>query len=156
MISLVDWMATCAEMIEVKLPDHTGEDSVSILPVLLGTAQKPVRETLVHHSINGRFAIREGQWKLCLSPGSGGWSAPRDPQAMKQGLPQEQLYDMAFDLAETKNVAAEHPEIVKRLTQRLEKMVTEGRSTPGSPQENTVPVVIRKPIAEVAKAKQDQ
>src|SRR4029450_4798647 len=81
LVSLVDWMATCAELVGAKFPDNAAEDSVSILPVLLGTAQKPVRETLVHHSINGRFAIREGKWKLCLSPGSGGWSvrAARSP-----------------------------------------------------------------------------
>jgi arylsulfatase A len=155
LVSLVDFMATCSEILGMKLPDTAGEDSVSILPVLLGTARKPVRETLVHHSILGRFAIREGNWKLCLAPGSGGWSAPRDPQAVKQGLPSEQLYDMATDLAETKNLASEHPEIVARLTKRLETIVANGRSTPGSTQENTVPVIIRKPITETAKTKQD-
>jgi arylsulfatase A-like enzyme len=156
LISLVDWMATCAELVGVKLPDNAGEDSISILPILLGTAQKPVRETLVHHSINGRFAIREGNWKLCLSPGSGGWSVPRDPEAVKRGLPSEQLYDMAGDLGETRNVAADHPEIVARLTKHLEKLVADGRSTPGSTQENTVPVVIRKPIADPANASEKQ
>jgi arylsulfatase A len=155
LVSLVDFMATCAEILDVKLPDTAGEDSVSILPVLLGTAQKPVRETLVHHSIHGRFAIRERNWKLCLSPGSGGWSAPGDPEAVKQGLPPEQLYDLSADLAETKNVGAEHPEIVARLTKRLETIVSEGRSTPGLPQENTVPVVIRKPITAPPKTDQD-
>jgi arylsulfatase A-like enzyme len=151
LVSLVDWMATCAELVGAKFPDNAAEDSTSILPVLLGNAQKPVRETLVHHSITGRFAIREGHWKLCLSPGSGGWSAPRDPEAVKRGLPPEQLYDLASDLAETKNVAANHPEIVERLTQRLKKLIADGRSTPGTPQENTVPVVIQKPITAPAK-----
>lgn len=150
MVSLIDWMATCADLMEVKLPDNAGEDSVSMLPVLLGTAQKPVREILVHHSVQGRFAIREGHWKLLISPGSGGWSKPRDPEAAKRGLPPEQLFELSSDLAETKNVAAERPEIVTRLTQRLEKMIADGRSTPGAPQENAVPVVIRKPIARPA------
>ena len=107
---------------------------------MLGNAQGPVREALVHHSISGRFAIREGKWKLCLSPGSGGWSAPRDPQAAKQGLPAEQLYDMTLDLAETMNLVAEKPEIVARMTERLERIVA------GQSQENAVPVIIRKPI----------
>jgi len=156
MVSLVDWMATWAEIIGAKLPENAAEDSVSILSVLLGAVEKSVRETLVHHSVQGRFAIREGNWKLCVAPGSGGWSAPRDPEAVKRGLPLEQLYDMATDLAETKNVAAEHPEIVARLTKRLEKIIADGRSTPGSPQENAVPVVIRKPIAPAAKAKASQ
>jgi arylsulfatase A len=156
LVSLVDWMATCAELVGAKLPDNAAEDSVSMLPALLGNAKDRYRETLVHHSITGRFAVREGQWKLCLSPGSGGWSAPRDPEAVKRGLPPDQLYDLASDLAETKNVAAEHPEIVARLTRHLEKMIADGRSTTGSRQANTVPVVIRKPIAAPAKAKSSQ
>ena len=41
---LNDLMATCAELLGAKLPDNAGEDSVSILPVLLGTATGPVRE----------------------------------------------------------------------------------------------------------------
>ena len=37
----------------------------------------------IHHSINGSFAIRKGPWKLCLCPGSGGWSSPRPAKALK-------------------------------------------------------------------------
>src|SRR5262249_27302358 len=74
---LGDLMATCAEVLDVKLPDDAGEDSVSILPALLGTAKGPLREAVVHHSIDGSFAIRQGKWKLELCPGSGGWSRPR-------------------------------------------------------------------------------
>ena len=39
--------------------------------------------------------------------------------------------------------AAEHPEIVARLTKLLEKYVADGRSTPGAPQQNTGEVKIR-------------
>ncbi|MBI5383294.1 MAG: arylsulfatase [Verrucomicrobia bacterium] len=136
LISLVDLMATCADIIGVRLPDHAGEDSVSFLPALQGRAEMPLREALVHHSINGKFAIRQGQWKLELCPGSGGWSAPRDLPAEKQGLPAIQLYDMAADRAEAMNLQAEHPEVVARLTKLLEKYVADGRSTPGQPQPN--------------------
>jgi arylsulfatase A-like enzyme len=131
-------MATCAEIVGAKLPDNAGEDSVSILPVLLGSAEKPVREAVVHHSINGAFAIRQGQWKLLLCAGSGGWA--------KGGNPGEttQLYDMARDPGEQANQAEAEPEIAGRLTTLLEKYVADGRSTPGTPQKNDVPIVIRK------------
>ncbi|NLS94136.1 MAG: arylsulfatase [Planctomycetaceae bacterium] len=142
--SLVDFQATCAEVLGVKLPDDAAEDSVSLLPVLLDKATGPVREALVHHSINGKFSIRQGRWKLELCPGSGGWSAPRDPQAVKQGLPAVQLYDIQADPAEEKNVEAEHPDVVKQLTDLLERYVTQGRSTPGAPQKNAVAVDIWK------------
>ena len=137
-ICLTDLMATSAEIIGAKLPDTAGEDSVSILPVLLGTEKTPIREAVVHHSINGNFAIRQGQWKLELCPDSGGWSkdAPVKTPA--------QLYDMSRDVGERTNEYAEHPEIVSRLTKLLETYVADGRSTPGTAQKNDVPVAIWK------------
>jgi arylsulfatase A-like enzyme len=132
----MDLPATCAEIIGAKIPDNAGEDSVSLLPLLNGGDQ-PVRDTLVHHSFNGNFAIREGQWKLGLCSGSGGWSP--GPKA-----PLVQLYDMSKDEGEQTNLQAEHPEIVKRLTEKLKKLVADGRSTPGTPQKNDVPVDIFK------------
>jgi len=156
LICLTDVFATCAEIVGTKVPDTAGEDSVSFLPALLGTAKAPSREAVVHHSINGMFAIRQGPWKLELCPGSGGWSEPRDPVAVKRGLPETQLYRIGDgDIAEQKNVAAENPEIVARLNALLEKYIADGRSTPGAPQKNAVPVVIRKPIVPGAKKKPD-
>ena len=37
-----------------------------------------------------------------------------------------------------------HPEVVTRLAKLLEKHVADGRSTPGTPQQNAVPVQIVK------------
>jgi len=154
LICLGDLLATCADLLGTRLPATAGEDSVSILPALLGKADKPLREALVHHSIEGRFAIRQGNWKLELCPGSGGWSQPGDTAARKQGLPPVQLYDLAADIGETHNVQAEHPETVERLARLLEKYVADGRSTPGAPQKNDGPVDIwKKQSNELKKAK---
>lgn len=144
LVCLNDLMATCAEILGEKLPDNAGEDSVSILPALRGTAGAPLREAIVHHSIHGNFSIRQGTWKLELCPGSGGWSTPKPGTAAEKGLPKVQLYDLATDIGETKNVQGEHPEIVEKLTKLLEKYVAEGRSTPGTPQKNAVDVDIWK------------
>jgi hypothetical protein len=46
-----------------------------------------------HHSNNGSFAIRQGKWKLLLTPDSGGWGFPRPGQGEADGLPRFQLYD---------------------------------------------------------------
>jgi arylsulfatase A-like enzyme len=145
LVSLVDFMATCADVVGAKLPDDAAEDSVSLLPVLRREADRPLREALVHHSISGKFSIRQGKWKLELCPGSGGWSQPRDPQAARQGLPPIQLYDMEADVGEQRNVQAEHPEVVRKLTAILERYVAQGRSTPGKPQKNATEVDIWKP-----------
>ncbi|MCU0785741.1 MAG: arylsulfatase [Verrucomicrobia bacterium] len=148
LICLTDLMATCADLLGTKLPDKAGEDSVSILPALLGKAKQPLHEAVVHHSIAGKFSIRQGPWKLESCAGSGGWGKPKDAQATKQGLPAVQLYNLADDLAEQHNLEASHAEIVKELTALLERYVADGRSTPGPKQKNDVPVDLRKSKAE--------
>lgn len=142
LVCLTDFMATCADILGEGLPDNAGEDSFSFLREIAGEGKGPVRESVVHHSIDGSFAIREGKWKLEMCPGSGGWSAPRPGKDDTSRLPAVQLYDMSADVGEKVNVQAEHPEVVARLTKLLEKQVADGRSTPGASQKNTVPVDI--------------
>ncbi|MEQ1858745.1 MAG: arylsulfatase [Chthoniobacteraceae bacterium] len=156
LVCLTDVFATCAEIVGTKLPDTAGEDSFSFLPILAGTG-KSARTSVVHHTISGAFAIREGEWKIALCAGSGGWSAPRDPEAVKQGLPDTQLYRIAGgDIAERDNLAAKEHEVVARMTKLLDRLVADGRSTPGAPQQNAVPVVVRKPIPNPAKKKAEK
>lgn len=150
-ICLNDLMATCADILGAKLPENAGEDSVSILPALLGEDKAPLREAVVHHSINGSFAIRQGKWKLELCPDSGGWSNPKPGSASAKGLPKVQLYDLAADIAESNNVQAEHPEVVKQLTALLEKYIANGRSTPGPKQANDAPITVNKTSAKAVK-----
>ncbi|MEY2880198.1 MAG: hypothetical protein RLZZ15_2578 [Verrucomicrobiota bacterium] len=140
----VDLLATCAELLGATLPPNAGEDSVSILPALLGTARAPLREAVVHHSIHGMFSIRQGPWKLEFCPGSGGWAAPLDTAARQAGLPEIQLYNLATDIAETKNLHAENPAIVARLRTLLDRYAADGRSTPGPRQSNDVPIDLLK------------
>jgi len=139
---LTDLMATAAEIVGCPLPDNAGEDSVSILPNLLGTATKPVREATVHHSVNGSFSIRQGRWKLLLCPGSGGWSDPRPNSKEAKQLPPIQLYDLSKDISETTNVQQQHPDVVKRMKALLQDYANRGRSTPGSPQSNNGQVIL--------------
>ncbi len=135
---LADLIATSAEIVGANLPVNAGEDSVSILPVLLGTAKQPVREAVVHHSIKGNFAIRQGQWKLELCTDSGGWSKGGGVDTPAQ------LYDMSKDVGERTNEYQQHPDIVSNLTKLLEKYVVDGRSTVGAAQKNDVSVDIWK------------
>ena len=145
LICHTDLLATCAELLGAQLPATAAEDSVSLLPALLGTDHAPLREAVVHHSINGLFAIRQGPWKLELCPGSGGWGQPGDAEATTLGLPAVQLYDLGTDGGETRNVQAENPAVVARLTALLERAVAEGRTTPGARQANDVEVSFVKP-----------
>lgn len=146
-VCLTDLMATVADLLEVALPDNAGEDSYSIAPVLLGDPYEgPIREATVHASIDGSLSIRQGNWKLELCPGSGGWSEPKRDEAIKQKLPSVQLYDVRDDVGERRNLQGEQPEVVERLTALLTKYIENGRSTPGAVQQNDGATAIWGPI----------
>jgi hypothetical protein len=126
-------------------PDNAAEDSFSFLPALTGRKSEAARPNIIHHSINGSFAIREGSMKLELCADSGGWSDPRPGQAPK-GSPASQLYDLSSDIAEQDNLLAAKPEAAAKLEALLESQIAAGRSTPGAAQKNAVEVVVRKPV----------
>jgi arylsulfatase A-like enzyme len=136
-ITLADIMATCAAVVGHKLPASAAEDSVSLLPTLRGNkVSRPLHDVVVHHSVSGHFAVRKGKWKLLLCRGSGGWSPPREPAALKQGLPPVQLYNLEDDPKETLNLQADYPKVVSELRADLRRIVEQGRSTPGPVQPN--------------------
>ena len=130
MICLTDLMATCAAILDTKLPVEAGPDSFNMLPALLGKkGDVPIREALVSHSENGTFAIRQGNWKLILdNKTSGGWVEPSGERP-KPGSP-GQLFDLESDPYEKNDLWEEHQDIVEKLTRLLEKYESEGRSAP--------------------------
>ncbi|MBV1888526.1 MAG: arylsulfatase [Urechidicola sp.] len=127
LIGVSDIMATCADLIDYKLPKNTAEDSFSFVPALSGTKIESTREGIVHHSGNGFFAIRKGKWKLLLASGSAGASNPK----FDRNGPSIQLYNMEEDISEQKNLQEQYPEVVTELTELLESYVKNGRSTTG-------------------------
>ncbi len=140
-----DLIRTFADMFGVKLPDNAGEDSFSLMPLLKG-ADKPIRENAVSASVGGIPSVRSGLWKYIPAPGSGGWGSGGDQ------LQPVQLFNLADDIGETKNLAAAMPEKVAEMKALLEKLITDGRSTPGALQKNDVEVV-RYPRPEAPKRK---
>ena len=158
-IVLTDIMATCADILGTDLPADAAEDSVSLLPLLRGEkVEKPMHDIVIHHSVSGHFAIRKGQWKLLLCGGSGGWSPPREVEAAKKKLPILQLYDLANDPQETKNLQAKYPGKVAELAKGLAKAIRDGRTTPGPRQANqgwpnTIPKAIREKFQQLSAAK---
>lgn len=124
-ICMTDMLTTVAVLLGETLPEDAGEDSYNILPLILDEEiEKPIREATVHHSGQGMFAIRKGEWKLVLGQESGGTQTDRTVET------EGQLYNMETDKEETTNVYEEHPEVIAELTALLEKYEREGRSAP--------------------------
>ncbi|MDR2774678.1 MAG: arylsulfatase [Tannerella sp.] len=138
-VCLTDFMATFAALTGYPLKDNEAEDSYDILPLLLDISEQgTVREAVVHHSINGDFSLRSGDWKLLFSAGSGGWSYPRPGRdtTVIRTLPKIQLYNIRIDPGESCNVYAENIEVVNELKEMMIRYIREGRSTPGISQNN--------------------
>lgn len=121
MVSLADILATTAAIVGDTLPPSSkaAEDSYSILPAILGDTASPIRRDMIVHSADGVFAIRRGPWK---------WIEGVPVDDVKAGARKAhadeyhaQLYNTQDDPAETKDVSAKHPEIVKELTELLNR-----------------------------------
>jgi arylsulfatase A len=126
LVELTDLLATTAAITGTALPAGAGPDSRSFLSALRPLPDKPAasaRDFAVHHSISGVFAIRQGPWKLIPNHrGSAGFTTPKKLDPATEGGPPGQLYNLATDPSETRNVFADHPDIVARLKALLEKV----------------------------------
>jgi len=132
LVSQIDIMATLADATGATLPDDAAEDSHSLLPLLQGTADV-VRRTHIHNTKAEQYAIRHDNWLLIngktgyVSGGSEAWEKRRG--ISNDDLPVE-LYDLSTDIGQTHNLAAEHPELVKQLQQKLTTIRQQGYSAP--------------------------
>ncbi len=131
-----DFFATCADILGADVPAGACEDSVSYLAAFQGEKVDSTRAGIIHHSVSGHFAYREGDWKFILASGSAGWTAPKH---VPDGPP-AQLYDLASDPGETDNLYVSKPEVAARLLKQIEDDVFGGRSTEGPESKNDAEV----------------
>lgn len=104
-----DWLPTLLELTGRKKPP-VGIDGISFAPTLLGEQQKP-RPFLYREAAGygGQQAVRIGDWKgirLNVNP---------RPKAPNQKPGKLELYNLADDPGETRDLAAEHPDIVAKI-----------------------------------------
>lgn len=124
-VGQTDLLATFAQIIGSDLPPTAGEDSQSLKAILDSPNPEFQRLPLITHGSGSgrgdfRYAITEANWKLVL------------PSAKRPN----ELYNLETDQSESKNVAKQHPEIVKSLTEKINQIVTSGRTTSGKAQRN--------------------
>jgi arylsulfatase A len=125
-ICLTDVISSVATILGISNEAGTMEDSFDISPIFFGK-NEPVRESIVHHSIDGTFAIRKGDWKLIQGKNAGGFS-----KGLKiEGIPVEtdgQLYNLTKDPSESINLYADNPKKVNELTELLNQYKIRGMS----------------------------
>lgn len=142
-VCLTDFMATCASIIQKKLPANAAEDSYDLMPLFTGNGNYQ-RKNIIMHSGDGYFAFRQGKWKLNFSAGSGGWGFPTEKKAAEMKLPSLQLYNLETDIGETINLENKYPGIVKQFESKIKMMIDNGRSTPGLAQKNDAKIILNK------------
>jgi len=114
----MDLMPTFARLAGTNPPGDRIIDGKDIWPLMAGeVGAKSPHEAFYFYHVADLQAVRSGKWKLCL---------PRVLNRREQKelgvekMPMT-LYDLEADIGETKNVASDHPEVVKRLLALAEK-----------------------------------
>lgn len=154
---MMDLFATVLEATGARMPDDRVIDGRSLLPVLARGA-KSDQPYVFGHKGSKLATIRDARWKLHVLPAAemklkagpdGQWLDPRGPDGVTILAPFEQynidrppgltsgvtpaamqLFDLQTDPGEQKDVAADHPEVVKRLQAAFAKVSQEVPALP--------------------------
>lgn len=127
MFCLTDVIRTCGALTGEELPQGVGVDSLNQLPVLLGKNTKPIRTSVVQQGISGAIALRQGDWKFIPAnagagaSGMGSGADPNDARFAEAIIREPLLFNLSDDPDETKNLSAQHPEKVKKMSDLLRK-----------------------------------
>ena len=124
LISQVDFMASFAKMLNLKLNENDATDSFEMLDQLLGKSDKN-RDHIVHQGIN-TLALINGNWKYIVPKKGPKISQFTNIEMGNDTLPQ--LYNLKNDVGETKNLAVENPEKTNELKEQLLKIIENGRT----------------------------
>ncbi len=133
--SISDVLATLAGVLGVALPRDAAEDSLDAATSWFASGT-PARDFVVLQDAHATYAIRQGDWKLverekppAFDPRNAA-AAKKIAAARKREPAHDELFNLATDPAETKDVHAAHPEIVARLRAQLTRIRDQGRSRP--------------------------
>jgi arylsulfatase A-like enzyme len=134
LVSHVDFIASLGALIGAPVTDASARDTENVLPALLGRSQQG-RAALVEQA-GARLALRQGSWKY-IPPSQG----PRIQENTNTELgndPDPQLYDLAADPGERKNLAPAQPEKAREMALTLESL----RRPPQAPRRPNVVIAI--------------
>jgi arylsulfatase A-like enzyme len=123
LVCQIDFLASFATLTGEALAESDAPDSLNVLPALLGDSPNG-RDHLVEHA--GVLSLRQGGWKL-IEPGKGP-ARNANTNTELGNHPSSQLYDLAADPGETRNLAADQPDLVQQLAARLQSLRDRSRS----------------------------
>lgn len=116
LFSHIDFFASMASLINATTDKNTAIDSENALPVLLGTDS--VGRNYVIESA-GVLSVYDGRWKYISPSNRNSYDALTN---IELGNDKEvQLYDFSCDIEEKENVASQHPEVVEKMQQIIQK-----------------------------------
>lgn len=122
LFSQIDFLASFAELLGVQVPDDAAWDSQPAISRLLGT-DSTSRPWIIEHNLANNLGIVVGDWKY-IAPGRGQAYAPWTNTELGNSR-EPQLYDLAQDIEELNNVAAQNPEVVTQLDGLLQRIKSE-------------------------------
>lgn len=125
----VDWFPTLLKLAGAPAEQKLALDGLDYWPTLTQGAKSPHDALLLMGTIPGKAAIRMGDWKLLWNPSEKNAEDAPDTDAKDDG--KVELYNLADDISETKDLAATHPDKVKELRTRLDAFL-KGAVPPGS------------------------
>jgi arylsulfatase A len=115
---MMDVLPTFVRLAGGKLPAGCKFDGGDIWPLLSGESKQPVHDVFYYFRGFKLEAVRSGPWKLHL-----GAAAPAKAKAKAKAQPGGlQLYNLDSDIGESKDVAAENPDVVKNLQSLASRM----------------------------------
>ncbi|MFT3904007.1 MAG: arylsulfatase [Niabella sp.] len=122
LVSQIDFLASFAALLNVKLPESEFTDSRNALPTLTGQSLKS-RDYIIEQPLNSALCIIKDGWKY-ISPSKG--PALMEAVNIETGYSaQAQLYDLKNDPGEHTNVADKYPQRVQALKTLLENIMQE-------------------------------
>jgi len=112
----MDMMPTFAAISGAKLPADLKLDGHNVLSLITGAADAKTPYKAFYF---GNQAVRSGDWKYREGRRYGNWSIPRGQPKPKENPKEKQLFNLADDIGESKNVIDQHPEVRERLLKLL-------------------------------------
>jgi arylsulfatase A-like enzyme len=107
MLSSIDFLPSLCRLCGAEIPTDRKIDGLDASDFLVGKTDRSPRDTFFYYMSEDLEALRKENWKLFV------W---------RKGQEVRELYDLDSDIAESRNVIEDHPDVVEQLEKLLDQM----------------------------------